>query len=73
MKLKDLRIAIKASKRMGGKVPAPLLNYQRAQFRFEQWQRKLKLAQTKVKKYRKQVTRYNKIYGRNDDETSNRR
>lgn len=63
MNLKDLRIAIKAAKRMGGKTPVPLTNFAEAQMYLEMWQKKLKLAQTKVKKYRRKVERYNRIYG----------
>ena len=67
MNLKDIRIAIKAAKRLsGGQAPVPLLNYQRAQFFLDAWTRKAKLAQTKIKKYRKQVNRYQKLYGRDD-------
>jgi len=67
MNLKDIRTAIKASKRISGKAPVPLLNYQGALFLLKQWQFKLKLAQTKVKKYQKQVKRYEKKYGRGND------
>jgi thiamine kinase-like enzyme len=67
MNLKDIRTAIKAAKRVsGGRVPVPLLNYQSAQFYLDQWMRKAKLAQTKIKRYRRMVKRYQKLYGRDN-------
>ena len=62
MQLHDTKSAIKASKKISGKVPVPLQRFHNALFFLETWQRKLKLAQTKVKKYRKIVARYEKIY-----------
>lgn len=66
MKYTDLKTAVAASKRVTGKAPITLRNYRDSLWFLEQWQKKLKLAQTKVKKYRKQCKRYEKIFGKED-------
>ena len=66
MNLKDLRIAIKAAKRVTGKAPAKLNHYAEAQMYLELWRKKLALAKTKVRKYENRVKRYQKLFGGSD-------
>jgi hypothetical protein len=54
----DLESAIRAAKRLGVRPPLTLVRHQKALHYLQGWQRKAKLAATKVKCYRRKVRYY---------------
>jgi len=62
--LKEINTAIKATKRLGEKPPIFLLRFKAALEYEMAWLRKRKLAETKLKKYRKRVKYYEKRIAR---------
>lgn len=63
MTLHDVKSAIALCKRTGVKPPITLVRYQRVLELLTQWQRKAKLAQTKVRIYRRKAKHYEKRNG----------
>jgi len=61
--LHQVLTAIKAAKRLGSKPSKRLLRYRVALGRLREWERKKKLAGTKLKKYQQIVKRYRKVFG----------
>ena len=66
MTLKEINAAIRGTKRMGHKVPIFLVRFKAALEYERQWVRKRKLAETKLKKYRRKVVYYQKQAMRNE-------
>lgn len=62
-RLAQIEQAIKTVKRLGGKPPSVLIRYRRVLVLLASWQRKRKMAETKVKKYARIVRRYDKKVG----------
>lgn len=58
--ISKIRTAIAASRKLGKKPGIVLTRYHRALFLLKHWQKQIKTAQTKVKKYRRIVKRYKK-------------
>ena len=56
--LDEIDAAITTTKRLGGKVPRVLYKQQRTLELYAQWQRKAKLAATKLRIYRARIKRY---------------
>ncbi len=66
MTLKEINAAIRGTKRMHEKPPLFLLRFKAALEYEVMWLRKRKLAETKLKKYRKRVKYYEKQLMRYD-------